>query len=102
MTEIKELQFSIEIPEETQKLLKDVKEAMELSVKALAPLVAIADAYDANELDNEARRFWGIDNQNEETTPHDQIELYSGRGGKRLLTLEDCMFARRVVRGDGA
>lgn len=28
-------------------------------LEALAPLVEIADRYDNNELDDEARKFWG-------------------------------------------
>lgn len=64
--------------------------------EALKPLVAIADAFDANELDDEARKFWGQHGVN--TTPHENIELYAGRGGKELLTLADCMLARQLVR----
>jgi hypothetical protein len=64
----------------------------------LAPLVAIADAYDANNLDDEARKFWGATDQHENTTPPEQIELYTGRGGRRLLTLADCLAARELVR----
>lgn len=65
-------------------------------VEALKPLIAIADAFDANELDDEARKFWGQHGVN--TTPHENIELYAGRGGKELLTLADCMLARKLVR----
>lgn len=61
---------------------------------ALAPLQAIADAYDANELDDEARKEWSFGSN---TTPHDQIELFQGRGGKRLLTLADAMKARAAI-----
>lgn len=61
----------------------------------LAPLVAIADAFDANNLDDEARKYWGVTGDHQEnTTPHDKIELYTGRGGGRLLTLAHCMDAR--------
>lgn len=70
-------------------------------VAALAPLVAIANAYDANELDDEARKHWGTDHgdgRKFNTTPPDQIELYAGRGGKRLLTLADCFAAREAVK----
>lgn len=56
---------------------------------ALQPLANIADAYDNNELDNEARRFWD--------GPPDQIELYSGRDGKCLLTMQDCFNARKAL-----
>ncbi len=61
---------------------------------ALAPLLAIAEAYDANELDDEARKEWAF---GANTTPHDQIELYQGRGGKQLLTLADAMKARAAI-----
>ena len=64
---------------------------------ALRPLAAIADAFDANELDDEARKFWGKNNEFQNTNDPDQIELFSGRGGKRLLTLADCMTARDVL-----
>jgi ABC-type nitrate/sulfonate/bicarbonate transport system substrate-binding protein len=60
-------------------------------------LARIADAYDANELDDEARKFYG-DNTRASTTSPDQIELYSGRGGRRLLTLGDCLRAREELR----
>jgi len=64
---------------------------------ALRPLAAIADAYDANELDDEARKFWGVESRHESDTPPDRIELYQGRGGKRLLTLADCFAARAAI-----
>lgn len=69
--------------------------------RALAPLVAIADAYDANALDDEARKWWGRDNEHTNTTPPEQIELYAGRGGRQLLTLADCLRARELVRSHG-
>lgn len=64
---------------------------------ALAPLAKIADAYDDNALDDEARKAWGSDYEHINTTPSDQIELYNGRGGKRLLTLADCFAARAAL-----
>ena len=67
------------------------------TVEALRPLIAIADAFDENELDDDARKFWGGNYEHENHKPHDQIELYSGRGGKRLLTLGDAMNARAVL-----
>lgn len=36
-----------------------LRSMLEAAEQALAPLVAIADAYDANELDDEARKHWG-------------------------------------------
>ena len=65
---------------------------------ALTPLVAMAEAYDANELDDEARKFWGRDGEHELETDPKQIVLYSGRGGKTLLTLADCLEARDLLR----
>ena len=73
-----------------------------LLVRALAPLVAIADAYDANALDDEARKTWGRDGEYTNATAPRDIELYTGRGGRQLLTLQDCFDARaatRAVRG---
>lgn len=61
---------------------------------ALRPLETIADAYDDNALDDEARKIWGLNDEYTNKTPHDEIELYSGRGGKELLNLEQCMEAR--------
>ena len=67
-------------------------------IAALTPLAAIADAYDANNLDDEARKFGGANNElRNETDPAD-IELYAGRGGRELLTLEHCMAARHAVK----
>jgi hypothetical protein len=76
---------------------------MPLDLKALLaslrPLAAIADAYDANELDDEARRFWGPDNARlENQIDPAKIELYAGRGGRQLLTLADCFAAREALR----
>ena len=65
---------------------------------ALAPLVAIADAFDANDLDDEARKFWGQAGEHENTTPPAEIELYAGRGGARLLTLADALAARAAIQ----
>lgn len=65
----------------------------------LKPLTNIANAYDCNDLDDEARKFWGKDGKEweyENKRLPSEIELYSGRGGKQLLTLEDCMKARDV------
>ncbi len=70
----------------------------ELSLaQALMPLAAIADAYLANELDDEARRFWGKNHEHENQTPHCDIELYAGRGGRELLTLADCFVAKEAL-----
>lgn len=75
---------------------------MKALAEILAPLVAIADAYDANDLDDEARKHWGRDGlegwQFTNDTPPERIELYTGRGGNRLLTLADCLAAREWLR----
>lgn len=72
---------------------------MERLYNALVPLVAIADAYDENALDDEARKRWGPNLEHENVTSPDQIELFTGRGGRRLLTLQQCLDARKAVRG---
>tara|TARA_R110000822_G_scaffold9146_10_gene35728 strand:- start:1321 stop:1617 length:297 start_codon:yes stop_codon:yes gene_type:complete len=64
---------------------------------ALRPLAAIWEAYLANELDDEARRFWGADLEHENTVSPSEIELYSGRGGKELLWLSECRDAAAAL-----
>jgi len=72
-------------------------------VAALEPLARIADAYDDNRLDDEARKTWGPNGEFQNTRPPEDIELYTGRGGKRLLTLADCFKARdALARATGA
>jgi len=68
--------------------------------EALLPLKKIADAYDANNLDDEARKFWGPNLEHENSRDPKEIELYTGRGGFRLLTLQDCFNARKALTGD--
>ena len=67
--------------------------------RAVQPLVDIALAYHNNELDDEARKFWGMNDEHVNTTPPDQVELYSGRGGRQFLTLYHCHYAHNVVEG---
>lgn len=67
------------------------------AAEALRPLAKIADAYDDNALDDEARKFWGVINEHQNKRDPEDIELYSGRGGKRLLTLADCFTARKAL-----
>lgn len=70
------------------------------ALRCLAVLSDIADAYDANNLDDEARKHWGAPTGFENTNNRDpaEIELYTGRGGKRLLTLKDCLDARSFTQ----
>jgi hypothetical protein len=70
---------------------------IDILAKVLEPLRNIADAYDKNALDNEARKFWGKNDEHQNETMPKEIELYSGRGGKQLLTLQDCLDARAVL-----
>lgn len=63
--------------------------------KILKVLANIADKYDDNGLDDEARKYWGDDNVN--TKDPKKIELYTGRGGQCLLTLQDCLDARDAL-----
>jgi hypothetical protein len=74
--------------------LADRIEALEKRVaeleKVALPLAAIADAFEADALD-EARPSWG--------DKPDGVEIYSGRGGKRLLTLDDAFAARAALKG---
>lgn len=59
----------------------------------LKPLADIWVAYQANNLDDEARRFWGENHENENQKPPKEIELYTGRGGGMLLNLAHCKDA---------
>jgi hypothetical protein len=75
----------------------EAREQLGEMVKALAPLVAIANRYDDNGLDDEARKFWGKNDEFKNDKKPSDIELYSGRGGKQLLVLADCLTAREIV-----
>jgi len=66
--------------------------------RALEPLKRIADAYDENNLDDEARKKWGENYEHKNVMSPEKIELYSGRGGTQLLTLEHCFIAREVLK----
>ena len=67
--------------------------------QALAPLARIADAYDANELDDEARKYWGLNLEHTNTTDPAQIELVCNGSGARLLTLAHALQARTEIAG---
>ena len=65
------------------------KDEIERLREALAPLVEIANSYDDTHLD-EHRPSWG------DRDPR-TIELFSGRGGRQLLTLQQCLDARAAL-----
>jgi hypothetical protein len=74
----------------------------DLLLQALKPLADIANAYDNNELDDEARKFWGpSQGMKQNNIDPSRIELYQGRGGKALLTLQDCFTARTLLKVQG-
>ena len=83
--------------------LRTAHKVPEGCVEAARVLAKIADAYDDNGLDDEARKFWGKNDEHHNTTPPEHIELYDGRGGRCLLTLADCLNARAALaaRGEG-
>jgi len=62
---------------------------------ALKPFADIADEYDQDGLD-EARPSWI---RNGKATFDSSAELYSGRGGKTLITLGDVLRARSALQG---
>lgn len=62
---------------------------------ALQPLADIADAFENDGLDG-VRPSWGDTRESA-----GQRELYQGRGGKTLLTLEQCFAARDALRAAG-
>lgn len=67
-------------------------------LRVLQPLVNIANAYDNNELDDEARRFWGPNLEHKNTKNPEETILYSGRSWRELLTLQHCFNARSLYR----
>lgn len=82
----------------TIKISMTETEVFQKLVECLRPLTVIAEAYDDNELDDDARKFWGQNNEHTNTVDPDQIELYTGRGGKCLLTLADCLKVRDLIK----
>lgn len=78
--------------------LAEATEYIEQLETALAPLVDIADAYDSNSLDDDARKFWGKNSEFTNETKPQNIGLYFGRGGKELLTLKHCLDARAACK----
>ena len=74
------------------RLCHDAADEIERLRAALAPLVEIANAYDDAHLD-EHRPSWG------ERDPK-TIELFSGRGGRQLLTLQQCLDAHAALAGE--
>ena len=70
--------------------------ASERTARQLLKVLAnIADKYDDNGLDDDARKYWRDDNVN--TKDPKKIQLYAGRGGQCLLTLQDCFDARDAL-----
>jgi hypothetical protein len=69
-----------------------------ITTDLLDKLADIWQAYLDNELDDEARRYHGGKAiRHENTTPPEDIELYQGRGSRRLLTLADCRDAFNLL-----
>ena len=66
-------------------------------VDACRVMAMISDAYHANELDDEARKLWGQNNEFRNQRNPAGIILYAGRGGKTLLTLADCFAASAAL-----
>lgn len=65
--------------------------------KALKPLSNIADEWENEGLD-ESRPFW-IEKGTQKIDRWEEIELYCGRGGKTLITLQDAFAAREALTG---
>jgi len=63
---------------------------------ALAPLVTVADTYDAGNLE-EARPEWVAHG----TQKLDECQLAATRGGRILLTVADVLRVRAALRGEG-
>lgn len=69
-----------------------------LLVEAIKPLAAIADKYEASELD-EHRPEWNERKAAQSEVRWEDIELYASRGGGTLLTLMDAFKARYALNG---
>ncbi len=67
------------------------------TIDGLKPFADVWKAYLNNELDDEARRIWGA--QDEHTNPNSprDIWIYSGRGGKELINLDMCREAAALM-----
>lgn len=72
-------------------------EKIEALESALTPFAAIADEWEGNGLD-ESRPYW-IEKGVEAKCPLEEVELYTGRGGKTLMTLAHVFAARAALRG---
>jgi hypothetical protein len=70
-------------------------------IGAAAPMIAIADAYDANELDDEARKHWGVDLENTNDRPAEEIELVCTDGGSVILNLAHALEVRTLMQRAG-
>lgn len=66
--------------------------------EALAPLVAIANAFDANGLDDGARKIWGRNDEHINQTDPAEIELVTTDSGALLLSLADALTARELCQ----
>lgn len=71
---------------------------LSLLVTLLAPLARIAQAYEESALDEVRPDPVADSSQLYQDYPR-AAELYSGRGGKCLLTLDDCLRAREFLKG---
>jgi len=76
----------------------DLRRTYEKSLPLLRILTLIADRYDENRLDDEARKYWGPNSENRNALDPSDIILYEGRGGGTLLTLKNCLEARELLR----
>lgn len=65
--------------------------------QAIQPLVAIADAFDSNDLDDQARKFWGANDEFSFDGDPKDVALVTSRGGAFLLTLADVLAARDAL-----
>ena len=79
--------------ENCEKKLHEAERRISDLLEVIRPLVTIADEFDADGLD-EIRLHW-INNGTKKYNPEE--ELYSGRGGKCLLTLGQVLNARDVA-----
>ena len=65
--------------------------------QAMMPLANIADQFDRNQLNGDARKR-GCCGEN--PLPPAEIVLLRGRDGLPLLRLSDCIYARQILKGE--
>src|SRR5579871_1569010 len=98
--EIMELPAPLTTPKVEAVIADRLRRVISICEDALQPLVTIAESFYNNGLDGDARYRWGSQEEYVNKRDPNSIELFSGRGGKLLLTLHHCLYAQKVLRAE--